>query len=456
MKINLQDKSGKSENFPSGLSLRGLCELTTFSSSTFIMLMITHSCGGGTEKHVQELYRFIGKRKIVFELRPIGDLIDFRENQLYPHFVHHSALKCAYPSIHPISAQKLNSLPLLNCLQSPHSVNRFKIRFAHIHQLFSVPIDVSKLLRELKLPFYFTVHDYDTICPRVHLKTVHNKYCKELGLHGCNECVGANRTRGISIESWRKHFEWIYNHAMQIICPSQDVAVRLQSYHPQGNYIVVPHSYLSQDRQPEKHVVKPCYLHKNDVLRIAVLGSLSRFKGAGKVFECISASQKKNGEMQFHLIGELDNRINDTNFDQNENLFEIHGKYDSRNILKIIEQVAPHIIWFPVQLPETYSYTLSEAFMSGLPVAAPNIGAFSERVAERPWTWLVDWELNGSQMNDFFIEVRAHLVNRTPPPMTIYKYSATKMAKHGNTDFYSTSYGDLNPQRFHPHQARPL
>ncbi len=44
----------------------------------------------------------------------------------------------------------------------------------------------------------------------------------------------------------------------------------------------------------------------------------------------------------------------------------------------------------PAQWPETYSYTLTAAIDAGLPIVAPRIGAFVERLEGRPLTWLVD------------------------------------------------------------------
>ena len=47
-------------------------------------------------------------------------------------------------------------------------------------------------------------------------------------------------------------------------------------------------------------------------------------------------------------------------------------------------------MWFPAPWPETYSYTLSAALTAGLPVVATRIGAFPERLADRPLTWVVE------------------------------------------------------------------
>lgn len=68
-----------------------------------------------------------------------------------------------------------------------------------------------------------------------------------------------------------------------------------------------------------------------------------------------------------------------------------HGRYDDEELKRIINNLNPHVIWFPAQCYETYSYTLSAALRSGRPLVVPNIGAFPERVDARPCTWIEPW-----------------------------------------------------------------
>ena len=39
--------------------------------------------------------------------------------------------------------------------------------------------------------------------------------------------------------------------------------------------------------------------------------------------------------------------------------------------------------------PETYGFALSEAMLLGLPILARGLGAYPERLAGRPFTWVV-------------------------------------------------------------------
>ena len=47
----------------------------------------------------------------------------------------------------------------------------------------------------------------------------------------------------------------------------------------------------------------------------------------------------------------------------------------------------PHLVFFPQRSPETYSYSLSEAYAANLPVLVPEIGSFPERTAGARHTW---------------------------------------------------------------------
>ena len=51
----------------------------------------------------------------------------------------------------------------------------------------------------------------------------------------------------------------------------------------------------------------------------------------------------------------------------------------------------PDVFWFPAQVPETYSYTLSLAMTTGLPIVASDLGALPERLAHYPQVVIVPW-----------------------------------------------------------------
>jgi glycosyltransferase involved in cell wall biosynthesis len=62
----------------------------------------------------------------------------------------------------------------------------------------------------------------------------------------------------------------------------------------------------------------------------------------------------------------------------------VHGSYDDAQLVALLAAERADVLFFPAQVPETYSYTLSVALASGIPIVASAIGAFPERVAGRP------------------------------------------------------------------------
>lgn len=64
--------------------------------------------------------------------------------------------------------------------------------------------------------------------------------------------------------------------------------------------------------------------------------------------------------------------------------------YDDSDIERILNDIKPNLIWFPSKIPETYCYALSHPIKLGYPIVAYNIGAITERLITRPFTWLLD------------------------------------------------------------------
>ncbi len=66
------------------------------------------------------------------------------------------------------------------------------------------------------------------------------------------------------------------------------------------------------------------------------------------------------------------------------------SEYKDSDIKSYLEDIKPNLIWFPSKIPETYCYALSHSIVLGYPIVTYNIGAFTERLLTRPFTWLLD------------------------------------------------------------------
>jgi len=112
---------------------------------------------------------------------------------------------------------------------------------------------------------------------------------------------------------------------------------------------------------------------------VGVLGAVGREKGADYLEEIAKLSQLMGLNLEFVLIGYAYRSLS---------AVEATGPYEVATLPKLIVEKEVDIIFYPALWPETYSYTLSYGLASGLPIVAPNIGAFPERLSGRKNTLL--------------------------------------------------------------------
>jgi len=351
-----------------------------------VVLLITHELGGGINRHIEDLYRMLSEKAIFLILKP------FKAKDSADDLVLFSPDKSVAFGITFNSEKDVDFL--LDFLRSC-GVSR-----VHIHHLLGIGIDVRNLVRQLDVPFDFTVHDYYTICPQIQLITKDGTYCGEYGNSECAKCLSERPAYGSrDILWWRLTHRWLYTDADRVICPSYDVIKRIEQYQPAGKTLLVPH-----DRFYRNNTVKDKMPDISKPLRIALIGVLSLHKGLSTVLSCIEYSNRMSIPIEFHIIGYIYIPMKI----KAKNVF-VYGRYNDEDLLRLLETIQPHVVWFPAQWPETYSYTLSAAMESSLPIIAPNIGAFPERLDGRPSTWIVEWNQPADCMVSLFGKIHNEL-----------------------------------------------
>jgi GT2 family glycosyltransferase/glycosyltransferase involved in cell wall biosynthesis len=347
-----------------------------------VILMVSHDLGGGVRRHIDMLVsRFHTRaRMLLLEGTDRGARLSI------PALPHHPTLT--------LPADRTDDL--LTLLQS------FNVSRVHIHHLIGMDLDIQQLIHDLNVPFDTTVHDYYPICPQINLLPWrHGLYCGEPDIGACNACIARSHHWARDIVTWRAEHAWIFQDAQRVFCPSKDVLQRLKRYGLAARAIYAPHEPVPSGPWPQRAVKIG-----RGPLRIALLGTLVDHKGSRTVEAVVE--QADPARFSFHLIGSVDGALSDAT----RSRMQIHGRYDEAELSTIIEKVAPQIIWFPMVWPETYSYTLSAAIESGLPIVATRIGAFTERLSGRPFTWTTDIDTRAKTWIDLFEQVRASL--KTP------------------------------------------
>ena len=367
-----------------------------------VVLMLSHQLGGGVQRHIDELVARVAGRANVLMLQES---------------TRGSAL--SVPALHtgPLLLLPAERLDDFVAVLESAGVGR-----AHVHHLIDMDLDARALIHRLGLPFDVTLHDYFAICPQVNLLPFPSaQYCGEPGPADCNACIADQPSHGArDILSWRRRHGWQFLEAERVICPSEDARARLARYGLADRAIVVAHEPVAAG----PWVVTPPPL-KGRKLRVAVIGVLADQKGAQSVIAVAEAADPAT--LELHLIGHPEDELPDSV----ENRIVVAGAYSESELPGLLARVKPHLVWFPAQWPETYSYTLSAAVAAGLPVVASRIGAFVERLQGRPLSWLVDPRASAEDWLRCFEQVRQALAS--PRPIAVVPRTEVG-------DFYATDY----------------
>ncbi|MBP7780021.1 MAG: methyltransferase domain-containing protein [Burkholderiaceae bacterium] len=360
------------------------------------VLLILHDRSGGTIRHAHELAEHLKEFANFFTLTPTpGGAVCLRL------LGQDEAFSLTY-----LLADEMEKL--VQCLCS------VGIGLVHYHHLIGHHDSVLQIPNQLAVPYDFTVHDYFSYCPQISLTDVSNKYCGETGIDQCRQCLNILPAPGsMSIDAWRSKYRSFLSGARFVLTPSRDVKNRISRFLSSDNIRFVPHTDLSAaEKLPAP---QPNIVGHGEKLRIVVVGALSPIKGADILEEVAYSAFKSDLPLEFHLVGYAYRSLK-TLPDCN---LTIHGAYAENDLARILNEIQPDVVWFPALWPETYSYTLSACLLHGLPIVAPDIGAFAERLSRRHWTWIQPWNRSTGDWAIFFSTIRSdHFVTGIPPKLS--------------------------------------
>jgi len=124
---------------------------------------------------------------------------------------------------------------------------------------------------------------------------------------------------------------------------------------------------------------------------IAFLGVASHHKGFEDFVFLIQKSQEK--KIKWLIVGYVSQEwlsyLNKNNILEKFDV-ELIGTYDLNSVQKVLFENKVDLIVLPSIVPETYSYTLSEAVQSNIPVIVRDIGALGNRVKSNDYGWVYD------------------------------------------------------------------
>jgi len=302
------------------------------------LLMVTHAWGGGVEQHVNTLIATLSGRARVALLRPVDS----------------DSVELVLPGGERLRLASKSWTPLVKALRG------LDFQRLHLHHVQGFPRAILDLNHALSIPFDCTLHDYASICPQNQLVDIEGRYCGEPDTAGCNQCIKQRpHAWALDISDWRAAWNATLLRADRVIAPSQSVADRVHRYLPDIPIQVIAHAEGSLVPFPR-------------VVKVALLGALSNSKGLSVALAVANLAQRVHSRMAIRLIGHAAEPLP-------KNL-SATGMYEADELPRLIATERPDVLWLPSQVPETFSYTMSVAIASGLPIVASDLGAFPERL----------------------------------------------------------------------------
>ena len=336
------------------------------------LLFVTHAWGGGVEQHVATLARLVSDRARVMVLRPAD------ENTVEIELDGKRRFRLASDDWRLV----------LDALKA--------MRFdrVHIHQVHGLPQAILGIDLALAIPLDCTLHDYTSVCPQYQLVDPDGRYCGEPDEAGCNHCIGGRpHPWRLNISQWREAFACVLARADRVFAPSLSVVQKIQHYFPSVDVIFLPH--------PERTVQPP------QLVKVALLGALSNAKGLSAALSVALRAEVTHSPLLLRLIGHAAAPL--------PSALTATGSYEADDLPRLIASERPDVIWLPSQVPETFSYTLSAALASGLPIVASNMGALADRLRDVPQATLLAYDATSADWHDALLaaaKLSPHLLSQ--------------------------------------------
>lgn len=219
------------------------------------------------------------------------------------------------------------------------------------------------------------LHDYIYICPRIHLSGTNHRDCNLPDLKACTSCLSQDFDKSLDIETWRIRNTTFLFQSEAIFSSCEDVKKRYSKINQNLDISVSPIDF------PIESHLHSFLKNKGDSITICVLGHLNQNKGLKNVDLLVRYLQKTRSSIRVAHLGKvIGDQINESKN------FVNYGEYDdTEHLYLLLEKIKPDLFWFPSEVPETFSFTLSEALPFGIPISYFDTGAIAERLQNYQW-----------------------------------------------------------------------
>ena len=256
------------------------------------------------------------------------------------------------------------------------------------------PLSVILQFKSAGIPYVCVMHDFYSVCPSLNLLNVSKMRPCEVHTTGKGDaaaCLGELFKHCLEtpqsdiktlLPDHQKLFGKILSNAEKVIFPSgstRDIVLSAHAIEP-SRAIVIPHGYPTIKTAP---VATP-----GPYLRVALIGAISDLiKGCDLIIETVERTKQP---VEWHFFGRADASGFKHRIMALTDRCVFHGVYARDNIVDMLCSSGVEIALFMSVCPETFSFTLSESYIAGVPPIVPNLGALAERVKQSGLGWIIE------------------------------------------------------------------
>jgi GT2 family glycosyltransferase len=324
------------------------------------VILITHEGGGGVERQVAASvarHRAAGRRAVV--LRPDRSADGGRC------VVVSDGTAPGFPNLRYAMPAELPDLLGLLARERPDAVE--------LHHMVGHHRAILDVIAGLGVPYDVHVHDYAWLCGHVALVGRDDRYCGEPEVARCEACVadaGSLIEEDISVAELRRRSARLFAGARDVVVPSEDTAARIGRHFPGILATVTPHEDDAAIAAPIGPAAGAARC------RVCVVGAIGIHKGYQVVLDCARDAAERDLPLEFVVVGHT---IDDRRLLATGRVF-VTGSFAPEEAVDLIRAQHATLALLPSIFPETWCFSLAEAWRAGLRVAAFDIGAPAERI----------------------------------------------------------------------------
>ncbi|MBL0143145.1 MAG: glycosyltransferase family 4 protein [Betaproteobacteria bacterium] len=307
------------------------------------ILHVTSLFGGGVDRHLRDIVRTVERPQLVWHAGEGVDVLeDTRKGRFYP------LAGDALPARASALAQWLRAR---------------RVGLVHLHQLTRAPRERGEwACRTLGVPCITTLHDILFLRPDAF----------------------AAPDPLVADTHWLAETARTLLASKAVLAPSPWLARLAAASVPGLRVDVVPNGSVADTKRGRSAPREGFARHRPDRV-VALLGALGPHKGSDLVDD-IAACLEGSG-IGLVVIGYLEKQLH-PGWRIPGSLF-VHGAFAEGDAAPLLRGYDACLVLMPNELPESFSYALSDAWAAGVPVLAAPRGALAERIAAHGGGWLL-------------------------------------------------------------------